>query len=84
MLIFMANRDRFECNSCGYKWMTKKDWGQPNFCPGCKGKEFVNVDEVERKKMEEGWRYGWKKKGPGRVKVEVELQKFLSRLRGKK
>ena len=80
----MANRDRFECNSCRYRWMTKKEWGQPNFCPGCKSKDFVNVDKKEREKMEEGWRYGWKKKSGSRVKLEEELQKFLSKLKGNK
>ena len=39
----MASGDRFKCNSCKYRWKTKKDYGEPPKCPNCRDKDIVNL-----------------------------------------
>lgn len=35
---------RFSCNKCGYKWISKKVWGDPKECPRCKS-DKINMEE---------------------------------------
>ena len=75
----MIQKDRFRCNSCKYRWVTKKEWGGPSFCPNCKSKEIINVDEKKRSERLDHWNKGWKKKK--RVKLNKELLKFMKKLK---
>ena len=40
----MVSGDRFECN-CGYRWVSRKEWGEPSICPKCKGHYVNNISE---------------------------------------
>ena len=50
----------FKCNSCGYKWKSRKEFGKPGKCPKCSSTNIYHLEEDEvfvggRKKYD---RYG--------------------------
>lgn len=53
--------EKYVCNSCGYKWVSKKNFGSPSICPNCKErniinycntKEYHNLKEYRKKQMQ--------------------------------
>ena len=79
----MVSGDRFECN-CGYRWISRKGWGEPSICPKCKSYYINNISEevrlenarkvIERRKKQEAERKR-KEKEDRRRKLEKEKRK---------
>ena len=66
---------KYLCKSCGYKWESKKSWGEPNICPKCK-KEYIikyskTKEGIKEKKRIEKEERKWEK--------EIEIVKSILR-----
>jgi len=44
--------ERYVCNSCGYGWRSKKDFGSPAFCPRCKEENIIPYRKTDQYKRE--------------------------------
>lgn len=44
--------DRYICNSCGYKWKSKKNFGNPSICPHCKKGDIIQYIKTKKGKEE--------------------------------
>lgn len=44
----------YTCNSCNYRWMSKKDFGEPAKCPKCNS---LNIRKVKVTFIGVGWHW---------------------------
>jgi len=42
--------EQYICQSCSYKWTSRKDWGEPSTCPSCKSDDIL-MAETHREKV---------------------------------
>jgi DNA-directed RNA polymerase subunit RPC12/RpoP len=47
----MSKGGWYECGDCGHEWKTRKEKGEPPFCPRCNSK---NISRQETNKEEDG------------------------------
>ena len=46
----MVSGDIFKCEDCSYDWQTKKQVGEPAFCPDCRSRVIINKSKNRRER----------------------------------
>lgn len=67
--------EQYICQSCSYKWTSRKDWGEPSVCPSCRSDNILTAGSYREMRLEEA-------KEQRRVELErEELEKKLAKKR---
>ena len=63
----MVSGDIFKCEDCSYDWQTKKQVGEPAFCPDCRGRAIINKSKTRREREKKNKIFRKKQKSKGLV-----------------